>query len=750
MWTTSSAFGCARPASARPLRVAGAPRNRRHSARVASLRTTARAHAGSRRARDPARGRWLYEPKWDGFRAIVFRDGDRVHIASRNALALERYFPELIEPLQAALPDRCDRRRRDRHRHRPRPRLRRPPAAHPSRRVPRAHARRADPRLGRPLRPPRARRRRPPRAPARPSAGAACSSAIKSSPIRRRDAADHATPTRRPLVHALRRSRSRRGRCEGSRRGLPSPASAAGPRSSTSAPSTASSAGIGSPRTARASDHCSSASTTTTAPSTTSATRRRSMPRSGVPSSSSCSRWSAARASVTDGHRADRAAGQSAADSAYTSVSPELVCEVSFDHLQSGRFRHASRFLRWRPDKAPKSCDFDQLSPPKHSRSRHPRDEATEVRRPRRGLAAGTGGAPAWPLPRARKQLAHGERPTELGRPSPLAYSLGSSDPRSQRMGVQCRAMPELTTAPICASMRCSTCSTRSLRVRTTRCCSWSSIRRMSSGSSSSCTSSTFAVAELEAGRPQAATCAAAPHYPYRRVAHRAVARARDAHAGGLPRVSRPTEAGIRTAVRAVPCNRGPRRLERRDAGGYRRPSPSTTSRSCAVAPTVRTLYQALCACCARTVSTLRTARAPSFASGASTPWPRCTATMRARSVRSCITCASCSSITMRRSRAGAFITRRWLRARSGRDRAPAAAWCCLPRDDTIATAILPRALGRAQPSVTIDFLTTSTVTCAPRWMRGTPSRDSGNGFSTTGRRSISTATPWGVFPKRR
>jgi ATP-dependent DNA ligase len=55
---------------------------------------------------------------------------------------------------------------------------------------------------------------------------------------------------------------------------------------------------------------------------------------------------------------------QRSADSAWTSVSPELVCEVSFDHLQSGRFRHASRFLRWRPDKDPRSCDFDQLSPP--------------------------------------------------------------------------------------------------------------------------------------------------------------------------------------------------------------------------------------------------------------------------------------------------------------------------------------------------------------------------------------------------
>src|SRR6202162_1677278 len=55
----------------------------------------------------PRDGAWLYEPKWDGFRAIVFRDGERIHIASRNALALERYFPELIGPLQAALPQRC-------------------------------------------------------------------------------------------------------------------------------------------------------------------------------------------------------------------------------------------------------------------------------------------------------------------------------------------------------------------------------------------------------------------------------------------------------------------------------------------------------------------------------------------------------------------------------------------------------------------------------------------------------------------
>jgi ATP-dependent DNA ligase len=40
---------------------------------------------------------------------------------------------------------------------------------------------------------------------------------------------------------------------------------------------------------------------------------------------------------------------------------PELVCEVSFDYLQGLRFRHAATFRRWRPDKPPQSCAFDQL-----------------------------------------------------------------------------------------------------------------------------------------------------------------------------------------------------------------------------------------------------------------------------------------------------------------------------------------------------------------------------------------------------
>jgi ATP-dependent DNA ligase len=48
-----------------------------------------------------------FEPKWDGYRCIVFRDGDEVVLGSRNEKPLNRYFPEMIEPLQASLPERC-------------------------------------------------------------------------------------------------------------------------------------------------------------------------------------------------------------------------------------------------------------------------------------------------------------------------------------------------------------------------------------------------------------------------------------------------------------------------------------------------------------------------------------------------------------------------------------------------------------------------------------------------------------------
>jgi len=56
---------------------------------------------------DGTPGGYVYEPKWDGFRAIVYRDGDEVRLDSRNARPMERYFPEVVEAVRAALPERC-------------------------------------------------------------------------------------------------------------------------------------------------------------------------------------------------------------------------------------------------------------------------------------------------------------------------------------------------------------------------------------------------------------------------------------------------------------------------------------------------------------------------------------------------------------------------------------------------------------------------------------------------------------------
>src|SRR5260370_498396 len=55
----------------------------------------------------PPAGEWLYEPKWDGFRALVFRDETGLSLQSRDERMLARYFPELVAALEPMLPERC-------------------------------------------------------------------------------------------------------------------------------------------------------------------------------------------------------------------------------------------------------------------------------------------------------------------------------------------------------------------------------------------------------------------------------------------------------------------------------------------------------------------------------------------------------------------------------------------------------------------------------------------------------------------
>jgi ATP-dependent DNA ligase len=57
--------------------------------------------------KDIPTGNLSYEPKWDGFRSIIFRDGDEVEIGSRNGRPMTRYFPEVVEAVKASFPDRA-------------------------------------------------------------------------------------------------------------------------------------------------------------------------------------------------------------------------------------------------------------------------------------------------------------------------------------------------------------------------------------------------------------------------------------------------------------------------------------------------------------------------------------------------------------------------------------------------------------------------------------------------------------------
>jgi len=52
-------------------------------------------------------GAMSFEPKWDGFRSIIFRDGDEVEIGSRNEKPMTRYFPEIVAAVKASFPERC-------------------------------------------------------------------------------------------------------------------------------------------------------------------------------------------------------------------------------------------------------------------------------------------------------------------------------------------------------------------------------------------------------------------------------------------------------------------------------------------------------------------------------------------------------------------------------------------------------------------------------------------------------------------
>ena len=321
----------------------------------------------SSRARCPKAAGLLYEPKWDGFRCIVFRDGAEVELGSRNERPLTRYFPELVESLLGNLPRSLRPRRRDRDR-----RARRASTSTPS------CSASTRPRRASSCWRPRRRRRSSPSTCWR-SATTTCAASpfgsrragARSGALGGAEPPVYLTPATigpgggQGLVLALRGRRPRRRRRQARRPHLPRGRAGHVEGQARAHGRLRRGAASGGTRTAAGSARCCSACTTRTGRFTTSAWRP-------------ASPWRCARASWTtsprtgledldghpweamapDGRRRTRRPGSPSRwnankDLSWQALRPELVCEVGYDHLQGDRFRHATSFRRWRPDRQP-------------------------------------------------------------------------------------------------------------------------------------------------------------------------------------------------------------------------------------------------------------------------------------------------------------------------------------------------------------------------------------------------------------
>ena len=329
----------------------------------------------------PSDDGWLFEPKWDGFRALVFRDGDEIYTQSRDLKPLDRYFPELADPLRAALPERCvlDGEvviARDGALHFEALLLRIHPAAsrvkmlaeespasfvawdllalgdEDLREIPQGERRaRLEAVLGR-----------------RRAAGPP-------------DPGDPRSRHRRRLVRAVRGRRSRWRRRQTTRCALP--AGQAGDAQD-QAPADGRLRRRRVPLAQERSGHPHRVAAARPvrrlrARSITSGSRRRSPGTSGPRWPRSWRRcatnalenhpwrewaeWATTGDADASGQRLPGATSRwnRGKDLSWEPLRTERVAEVAYDHLQGDRFRHGTTFKRWRPDKPPEDCRYDQL-----------------------------------------------------------------------------------------------------------------------------------------------------------------------------------------------------------------------------------------------------------------------------------------------------------------------------------------------------------------------------------------------------
>jgi ATP-dependent DNA ligase len=326
--------------------------------------------------RVPTGAGWLYEPKWDGFRALVFREGDEIYLQSREGRPLSRYFPELLPPLRASLPPRCvidgeiviatpaglDFEALLQRVHPAASRIARLAQETPASFVAWDLLAIDDEDL-RPV-PLEDRRRRLERAlaGARPPlhvTPATRDEATAQDWFHRFEGAglDGVVAKRldepyRPGVRSMVKVKHQRT----------ADCVVAGFRWHKNGPGTlVGSLLLGLYDGAGVLHHvgiCASFTTAVRRQLVEELAPLRQDARQGHP-------WAAALAGP-EGEEAQRLPGATSRwnrgkDLSFEPLRPERVCEVAYDHLQGDRFRHATHFLRWRPDKSPQQCRYDQL-----------------------------------------------------------------------------------------------------------------------------------------------------------------------------------------------------------------------------------------------------------------------------------------------------------------------------------------------------------------------------------------------------
>jgi ATP-dependent DNA ligase len=316
----------------------------------------------------------FYEPKWDGFRCIVFRDGDEIELGSRNEKPLTRYFPELVEALRGELPTRCvldgeivitgrkglDFDALSQRIHPAEKRIRQLAESTPASFVafdllahddtsymekPYAERRKALEKILKKVRPPVH------LTPATqdPEEAADWFSRFEGAGLDgvvAKDAELRYLPDKRAMLKV---KHQRTADCV-----------VAGYRTHKDG------AGVGSLLlglydSSGTLHHVGVASGFSVA-------RRKELVAEVAPYKKNASKdhpW----AGWAEAQAAGRAPGSmnrwnAGKDMTWEPLRPEAVCEVSYDHLQENRFRHATSFVRWRPDREPSSCTYTQLDTP--------------------------------------------------------------------------------------------------------------------------------------------------------------------------------------------------------------------------------------------------------------------------------------------------------------------------------------------------------------------------------------------------